>query len=66
MVLTIFSLGAPQYYIGEVRSGQRSKAFALTTTTVQLLYFTHTPEAPTAVVCRTWSYVPEKCLPHAN
>ena len=36
------------YYIGEVRTGQRSKAFALTTTTVQLLPFTHTPEAPTA------------------
>ena len=35
-----------KYYIGEVRSGQRRKAFALTTTTVQLLHFTHTPEAP--------------------
>ena len=36
------------YYIGEVRTGQRSNAFALTTTTVQLLPFTHTPEALTA------------------
>ena len=31
-----------KYYIGEVRTGQRGKAFALTTTTVQLLHFTHT------------------------